>query len=156
MPYPITHLLSIERCPVMGNITSKKSAIEMLSRLIAGDLVNVNHQDLFFELIEREKLGSTYIGDGVAIPHARSNKVTAPIGALMHLSQPILYAKEEKIEVDLLFGLIVPYESTQSHLEILSTLASIFHEEKWREQLRSSTNNENLYHAMIQISGVVT
>jgi PTS system nitrogen regulatory IIA component len=147
--FNIASLLSSQRCIVDTASKSKKAVIEKLSHLIASDLVNVEHSDLFFELIEREKLGSTAIGSGVAVPHARSEKISAPVGALIKLDTPVEFNAEDEIKVDLIFGLIVPHELHESHLQILSALASLFKNSEWRDQLRNSLNSETLFDTII-------
>lgn len=150
--YNIASLLDQQRCLICDDLNSKKAVIEKLSRLIASDLVNVEHKDLFFDLIEREKLGSTAIGHGIAIPHTRSEKINTPIGALIKLSKPLDFNSDDNVHTDTIFGLIVPQEQEESHLQILSSIASLFSKKESREQLRSCSNSETLFNTMIELS----
>lgn len=124
---------------------SKKRVLENLSHFIAERMNNVDADDLYHLLLDRERLGSTGIGDGVAIPHCRMpgcNKITA---ALLKLEDPVDFDAIDNLPVDLVFALIVPEEQNDNHLQVLSSIAQLLQHESIRQQMRQATSNEILY-----------
>lgn len=135
------------------SITSKKRALEAVSQLLTSHTEYVADKDVFSSLINREKLGSTGLGRGVAIPHGRLKGLDHAVGAFIKLAQPIDYDAADGAPVDLLFGLLVPQEATSEHLEILAQIARMFQDEKQLEQLRAATDGDTLHQLLTQYSG---
>ncbi|QEQ97457.1 PTS IIA-like nitrogen regulatory protein PtsN [Neptunomonas concharum] len=140
----IISLLSPERTLQHIEGGSKKRILEFVSNIIAESNGSIVAEDLFSGLISRERLGSTGIGEGVAIPHCRLAGITEAIGALIHLSEPIDFDAIDNRPVDLLFFLLVPEEACEEHLNILGKLAESFSQEAIREQLRKADSNTHL------------
>ncbi len=140
----IISLLSPERTLQQFEGGSKKRILEFVSNIIAESNGSIVAEDLFSGLISRERLGSTGIGEGVAIPHCRLAGITEAIGALPHLSEPIDFDAIDNRPVDLLFFLLVPEEACEEHLNILGKLAESFSQEAIREQLRKADSNTHL------------
>jgi len=140
----IISLLSPERTLQHVEGGSKKRILEFVSNIIAESNGSIVAEDLFSGLISRERLGSTGIGEGVAIPHCRLAGITEAIGALIHLSEPIDFDAIDNRPVDLLFFLLVPEEACEEHLNILGKLAESFSQEAIREQLRKADSNTHL------------
>jgi len=147
----VQSLLSLRRiaCGVEG--ISKKRALELLASLIAEDQPTLKADEIFVNLIGREKLGSTGLGEGVAIPHCRIPNCTGVIGALLQLKEPIDYEAIDNQPVDLLFALIVPEEAHDEHLQTLASLAERFNQPSYLEQLRLAQNPEQLFHAALAL-----
>jgi PTS system nitrogen regulatory IIA component len=124
------------RCGVEAN--SKKRALEVLSAQIALADPVLTPRAVFDCLLTRERLGSTGLGSGVAIPHGRLPNLLQAIGAFIRLKEPVNFDALDNEPVDLLFGLLVPAESTDEHLQMLSLLAEGFSDESLRHQLRSA------------------
>ncbi|MDQ2993441.1 MAG: PTS sugar transporter subunit IIA [Pseudomonadota bacterium] len=124
---------------------SKKSALEKISQLLTQNNESITSKEVLNALIDREKLGSTAIGYGVAIPHARIDGLTKPVGALVQLHQAVHFDTPDDEGVDLLFGLLMPMECSDEQLKILALLAELFSAESFRDQLRAAKDNENLY-----------
>jgi PTS system nitrogen regulatory IIA component len=124
---------------------SKKSALENVCRLATHGISSITHKEALNALIEREKLGSTALGHGVALPHARILGLDKPLAALVHLATPVNFDAPDDEPVDLLFGLLMPTESTEEHLKILSVLAELFSIKSFREQLRTAKSDEEFY-----------
>ncbi len=95
--------------------------------------------------IIRERLGSTCLDHGIALPHSRLAHINQPIAALLTLTNPIDYDNGDKPAVDLILGLLVPEECNDEHLQILATLARRFSDVALRDKLRSFDSAENLY-----------
>ena len=142
---PIISLLTPSRTLQAVEGGSKKRVLEMASKLIAESVgEEVTHELIFTGLIGRERLGSTGIGEGVAIPHCRLAGIEAPIGALIHLAEPIDFDAIDSRPVDLLFFLLVPEAACDEHLGTLAKLAEVFSQDGCRVALRKADSNENL------------
>ena len=128
---------------------SKKGVLELISKLIAPNLPNIEYKEILASLINREKLGSTGVGHGVAIPHGRLKELAEPIGAFIHLQKAVDFEANDNQPVDLFFALLVPEKDDQEHLEILSEIAEKFSHKDFRNQLRHSKNNKELYKCMV-------
>ena len=114
--------------------SSKKRVFEQV-----GLLFENNHQiarsQVFDSLFAREKLGSTGLGQGIAIPHGRIKGLKEAIGAIVRMKQPIPFDAPDGQPVNLIFVLLVPDRATDLHLQILSELAQMFSDKPFREQL---------------------
>ena len=141
----IINLLTPERMRSGARVNSKKRSLELLSELITGNEADPATRAIFESLIGRERLGSTGLGKGVALPHARVAGIEQPIGALVHLQTPIDFDAIDKQPVDLLFALVVPEHSTDEHLRILANLAEMFSDQPFCDQLRQSETPEEMY-----------
>jgi PTS system nitrogen regulatory IIA component len=116
---------------------SKKRVFEQ-----AGLLFENNHSIgrgiVFDSLFAREKLGSTGLGQGVAIPHGRIKGIKDAVGALVRMREPIPFDSPDGAPVGLIFVLLVPERATDLHLQILSELAQMFSDQPFREQLAAA------------------
>jgi nitrogen PTS system EIIA component len=126
---------------------SRKRALELASDLLAATHPELSARALFDGLMNRERLGSTGLGEGVAIPHCR---IDCPriLGAFIKLAQPVDYDAPDGDPVDLLFVLVVPPREQSAHLEVLATLARVFQDPANRERLRAAGSDDALYEAL--------
>lgn len=122
----IVDLLTLERVSSCTDIGSKKRLLEQLSELLAGSSPQLSQHEVFEALLNREKLGSTGLGKGVAIPHGRMAGLEKPLCAFIRLNNPVDFDAADGQSVDLVFCLLVPEDSTEEHLQVLSTIAEIF------------------------------
>lgn len=134
-------------CGVEAN--SKKRALEALSQLIAQDQPNLNADEIFLNFTARERLGSTGIGTGVAIPHCRTNNCIGIVGALIQLKEPIDYDAVDGQPVDILFALIVPEEEHDAHLQTLAAIVERLTQPSYLQALREAKSPESLFAAAI-------
>ncbi|MGD8853792.1 MAG: PTS IIA-like nitrogen regulatory protein PtsN, partial [Gammaproteobacteria bacterium] len=141
----IPDLLSPERIASQQECSSKKRSLELLSRLLADALPEFTEGEIFDSLIGRERLGSTGLGNGVALPHGRVNGLREPMAALVVLSNAVDFDAIDSKPVDLLFALLVPQESTDEHLQILARLAEMFSDKKFCADLRDCKNSEQCF-----------
>lgn len=132
--------------------TSKKRVLEQIASEVSRIIPSIDANGLFDNLIAREKLGSTGIGEGVAIPHCRSQNCTQAIGTLVKLDQSIDFDAVDGQKVDLLFVLIVPENATQDHLDTLSNLAEMFNQQSFRNRLRQSGNQHELFDTAMEFA----
>ena len=130
-------------CAISG--VSKKRAIEQASHLICGQVEGLEESTLFSSLIAREKLGSTALGDGIAIPHCRVDGCSSPLVALVTLAEAVDFDAADLQLVDILFFLIVPEEAAQEHLDVLAGLAGLLSQADFRATLRAAGDAASLY-----------
>ena len=126
-------------------VENKKRALQFLSELFAGCLDEVSLQKILEQLTARERLGSTEIGQGVALPHARIEAHEQPALALMTLATPISYETKSNNQVDILCGLLVPSATVEQHLDILKDMANLFQQAKFCQALRHADDDTSLY-----------
>ena len=96
-------------------------------------------------LLERESMGSTGLGYGVAVPHGRIDGLKTPGDAFVRLSSPVAFDAPDGKPVNLLFFLLIPQNVTQQHLEILSEIAAMFSDSQCRHALATETDQERIY-----------
>jgi PTS system nitrogen regulatory IIA component len=146
----LSEIIDVNRISRDINVLSKKRALEELSNLITQDQTQLDASGIFDCLISRERLGSTGVGYGIAIPHGRIKNCKKITGAFIQLNQGIDFDAIDNQPVDMLFALAVPEESTDEHLQILALLASMFNDENFREKLRNSKSNEETYQLLTE------
>ena len=119
-------------------IASKKRLLETLAELLAGDHPRLQPETVFEHLLERERLGSTGLGHGIALPHARMKDVGEVVGAFVQTVKGVDYDAADGEPVDLAFALLVPEAANEEHLRLLAHLASLFSDPNMRTRLRES------------------
>lgn len=125
-------------------VSSKKRMFEQVGLLFE------NHQGIarslvFDSLFARERLGSTGLGQGVAIPHGRIKGLRESVGAFVRLSSPVPFDAPDGQPVNLIFVLLVPEQATEQHLQILSELAQMFSDRDLRQALAEATDPSALH-----------
>ena len=115
-------------CAVKG--TSKKKLLEVVSKTAANKIENIDTHQLFESLMAREKVGSTGIGNGIAIPHGRLSNTSQVVAVLLTSEQAVEFDSIDNRDVDIVIALFVPEESCQQHLETLQSIAQIFSDKK--------------------------
>ncbi len=138
-------MLAFDSILYSQTLTSKKATLEELSRLLANTDTSLGYIEIFDCLVAREKLGSTGLGNGIAIPHGRLKGGKKTIAAFVQLQHGIDFDAIDKIPVDLLFALLVPENSTEEHLHTLSLLAKMFSNTDMLEELRSTSSTNQIY-----------
>jgi len=144
----VIHIVdTISRQRVVSNVraTSKKCALEYLSNLVANDESALIATEVFDSLVARERLGSTGIGHGVAIPHGRLGNLDHAVSAFMRLEEGVDFDAIDNEPVAYMFALLVPEDSNDEHLHLLAQLAKLFSNPVMREKLRLASNSEELY-----------
>ena len=140
----------LTQCGIPGG--SKKRVLENLSTFVTEQLGGDGEQadNLFHNLVARERLGSTGIGEGVAIPHCRVAGFNRIHGCLVKLDQAIDFGALDDQPVDLIFALIVPEEQNEEHLATLARVAAIMQDDSSRASLRQCSSSEELYNTALQ------
>jgi len=116
------------------DVSSKKRLFEQIG-LLFENTRQIPRARVFDSLFDREKLGSTGLGYGVAIPHGRIKTIKEPVCAFVRAVQPIAFESPDSEPVRLIFALLVPEHATEAHLEILSELAQMFSDQTMRDSL---------------------
>ncbi|WP_341863191.1 PTS sugar transporter subunit IIA [Gymnodinialimonas sp. 57CJ19] len=137
----LSSLLTPEAVRVVGDVSSKKRLIQSVSE-IAETLVDVPAHRIFEALQERESLGPTGVGQGIALPHARLAELDHVVGAFVRLERPIDFDAADRQPVDLVFVLLAPLESGVDHLKALALVARTLRNPALCAKLRA--NNDPL------------
>lgn len=151
----ISALLTPQRIRCGVAASSKKRALEAVSSLLVSSDDNHTEQAIFEELTQRERLGSTGLGAGVALPHSRSPQISQPRAAIMHLLEPVKFDAADRQPVDLLVALLVPSQDNDAHLQTLAALAEQFRDPTLGKRLRACTSDQDLYAAVCTQPGRV-
>ena len=141
----IADLITAERVCCNMDVTSKKRTLELLGELIARDQSEFSGREIFDSLIGRERLGSTGLGHGVALPHGRLSRSQTALGAFVKLKNGVNFDAIDQEPVDLVFALLVPEHFTDEHLKILSYLAEMFSDKEFCERLRVANSDGALF-----------
>lgn len=140
----ITPLLSLANVQAASDATSKKRLFEQASQLVQTSH-GVAAAEIFDSLFSREKLGSTALGYGIAIPHGRIKHLKDTACAFLRLATPIDFDAPDGAPVDLVFVLLAPAAATDVHLQILGELAAMFSDEDFRARLRAAPDAAALH-----------
>lgn len=145
----IVDLLSAEN--VLGDFraSSKKQTLQALSRKLAA-FAGLDARLVFDKLLEREKLGSTGVGKGVAIPHARIDGLTEIKGLFARLANPVDFDSVDDQPVDIVFMLLAPIDAGADHLKALARVSRLLRDEATLKKLRATTDDGALYAMVAQ------
>jgi len=145
----ISKLLPLSNVIIDLDVSSKKRIFEQVGLLFENNN-SVARSEVFDSLFAREKLGSTGLGQGVAIPHGRIKGLKEAVGAVVRTRQPIPFDAPDGQHVSIVFVLLVPDRATDMHLQILSELAQMFSEKPFREQLLGAPDAPELHRLITQ------
>jgi PTS system nitrogen regulatory IIA component len=140
----IPKLLAPENILLDLEVGSKKRVFEQVGLLLENNR-HISRSTVYDSLFAREKLGSTGLGSGVAIPHGRIKGLKEAVGAFVRLKTPIPYEAPDGKPVFLLFVLLVPEKATDLHLQILGELAGLFSDPAFRERITQGATPSELH-----------
>ena len=142
--------LSLAHFQVLGreSLLSKKRVFERAAEAM-GAALGLSSETVYRALLAREKLGSTAIGEGIAIPHCRINECSEAAGCIVTLQEPIDYGSADGQDVDIIFVLLVPEEATEAHLKLLAALARSFSNAEVRDRVRQTQDPEALKQLLV-------
>lgn len=138
-------LLTPENVACNVHAGSKKRALEVASEELDREQEQAGSRQIMEGLCAREKLGSTGLGHGVAIPHARIEGLDQPSGVMIRLAEPVDFDAADREPVDLIFALVVPEAATEEHLQLLSQIAELFGDEQRRDSVRRANDAKAMY-----------
>lgn len=144
----IGDILPVSHVVLDLNVSSKKRLFEEAGQLLSEE-AGLSQEDVFNCLFAREKLGSTALGKGVAIPHGRTGAVKDTVGSFFRLQTPIAFDAPDEQPVSLVFILLVPENASSKHLNVLSELAGKFSQKSVRNALLSATSAESVREILI-------
>lgn len=146
---PLDQVLRPERTFVDDFGASKKKVLQTLAERLSKTLPGISDVELFDQLIARERLGSTGIGSGVAIPHCRLVGLDKPTAALVLLTKPIDYQAVDAKPVDLVFALVVPNDATDEHLQLLAMVVEKVNDPESLASIRQCPSAMALYEQFV-------
>jgi len=149
----LADLLTVDRIDTGCQLSSKKRLMERITSLLLQGRAQLDRKTVLQTLIERERLGSTGIGNGVALPHGRINGLDDVIGAVVVLANPLDYDAVDNESVRLAFGLLVPAQANEQHLRILAHLARLFDDEMIRNKVFSANDNQEVFDLLTTWTG---
>ena len=135
----LADLVSLDGIIAASNATSKKQALQQLSRR-AAEVTGIAEGTIFDTLLERERLGTTGIGAGIAIPHGKLNSIDRLYGLFARLQNAIDFDSLDDRPVDLIFLLLAPETAGADHLKALARVSRLMRDEKVCQQLRQCDN----------------
>lgn len=140
----ISDLLNPERVHCDVQSSSKKRLLELISEDLACQNEQLSKRQIFESLIARERLGSTGLGKGVAIPHGRVKGSTNVQASFIRLKTPVAFESIDGQPVDLLFCLAVPEDCGEDHLKLLAQVAELFSDADLLRELREAESSERI------------
>lgn len=147
----IAKILSPENIMLDISVSSKKRAFEQAG-LFFENHYGISRALVFDSLFVRERLGSTGLGHGIAVPHAHIPDLKKPLGLFMRLATPVAFESPDSKPVSLFFFLLMPDNITQQHLDILAELVTIFSNEEMVHTLSTEKDQDAIYSLLISQS----
>lgn len=144
----ISQILSLNCVSCAIEATSKKRILESISEFASAQVPSLSADLIFSSLVGREKVGSTGIGNGIAIPHGRMPNIDRVYGFLITCNPAVDYDSIDDKPVDVLFTLLVPEEQAEGHLQTLAMIASKLSDKQILKAIRQASTNELLYEAI--------
>jgi len=145
MDIRIEDILTPERTLIDAPVSSKKKLLEYLAGFIAEQLSDSSADDIYERLLSRERLGSTGIGEGIAIPHCRLKQCDQAMGVLLRLMEPVDYDAIDRQPVDLVFTLLAPVDGGVDHLKALALVSRTLRDAALCTKLRANNDPSALY-----------
>jgi PTS system nitrogen regulatory IIA component len=136
---PVGELLSVEDIVLDLDVSGKEALLKRIAAMLA-QRRHLIEADVLESLVGREELGSTALGHGVAIPHARMTQCGTPTGVLVRTKFGIPFDAPDGKPVSFFLGLIVPKQASEQHLKLLATAAAMFSDRGFRDQLRAAAD----------------
>jgi PTS system nitrogen regulatory IIA component len=130
-------------CAVQG--TSKKRILELISQIANQHLIDIDQATILASLVSREKMGSTGIGGGIALPHGRLEGLERALAVLVTCQPAIEYDAIDNMPVDIFFAILVPENKAEKHLQTLSSIAAKLSDKDLLKQLRSADTPQKLF-----------
>jgi PTS system nitrogen regulatory IIA component len=146
---PLNDLLSPEAVLPALRVNGKKQALQEMSER-AAEVSGLSAREIFDSILQRERLGSTGVGDGIAIPHGKLIKCPRIFGVFARLERPIDFEAMDGQPVDLMFLLIAPESAGADHLKALAMIARLLRNTNLAAQLRATRDALGLYAVLTQ------
>jgi nitrogen PTS system EIIA component len=145
----ISDLVTPESVVSKLRATSKKQVLQDLARK-ASDVTGQNERAIFEVLMERERLGTTGVGNGIAIPHGKLADLTTLYGVFAHVEEPVDFQAIDDQPVDLIFLLLAPESAGADHLKALARVSRLLRDKSMCEKLRGADSDDALYALLVE------
>jgi len=139
----VSALLSPQTIFLDTEISSKKKLLQLIANIVT-DRTKLSESMIYNNLLNRERLGSTGLGQGFAVPHARLKDLDKTMACFFRLKEAVNFEAPDNQPVDLVFSIIIPEEATEEHLLILSSLARMFSREEVCDAIRNATSKDEI------------
>ncbi len=144
----IQAIVSLDRTECAVQCNSKKRILEIISNIAAKNNDNIDETTVLTSLLNRERLGSTGIGNGIALPHGRLAGLESVIAIIVTSNPAINFDALDNQPVDIFFALLVPEEQTEGHLQTLATVAGKLSDKETVKAIRRATNSDDIIAAL--------
>ncbi|MCW8109450.1 PTS IIA-like nitrogen regulatory protein PtsN [Alteromonas ponticola] len=144
----IQTIISLDRTKCAVQCNSKKRILEIISRTAAEQNSSIEEDEVLNSLLSREKMGSTGIGNGIALPHGRLPGLEKVIAIVVTSEPPIDFDAIDNKPVDIFFALLVPEEQTDGHLQTLAMVASKLNDKETVKAIRNATSSDDILTAL--------
>ncbi|HAW76110.1 MAG TPA: PTS IIA-like nitrogen-regulatory protein PtsN [Alteromonas australica] len=144
----IQAIVSLDRTECAVQCNSKKRILEIISNIAAKNNDNIDETTVLTSLLNRERMGSTGIGNGIALPHGRLAGLESVIAIIVTSNAAINFDALDNQPVDIFFALLVPEEQTEGHLQTLATVAGKLSDKETVKAIRRATNSDDIIAAL--------
>ncbi len=144
----IQAIVSLDRTECAVQCNSKKRILEIISNITAKNNDNIDETTVLTSLLNRERMGSTGIGNGIALPHGRLAGLESVIAIIVTSNPAINFDALDNQPVDIFFALLVPEEQTEGHLQTLATVAGKLSDKETVKAIRRATNSDDIIAAL--------
>ena len=144
----IQAIVSLDRTECAVQCNSKKRILEIISNIAAKNNDNIDETTVLTSLLNRERMGSTGIGNGIALPHGRLAGLESFIAIIVTSNPAINFDALDNQPVDIFFALLVPEEQTEGHLQTLATVAGKLSDKETVKAIRRATNSDDIIAAL--------
>lgn len=144
----ISDIISLDRTECAVECQSKKRIFEVISEIAVKGNQQLKLDDVLASMLCREKMGSTGIGNGIAIPHGRIDGIDEIVAIVVTSEEPIQFDAIDDKPVDIFFALLVPSEQTQEHLQTLSSIAQKLSDKEIVKAIRSASTRDEIISAL--------
>lgn len=140
----LASLLTPDAVKSVGGMTSKKRLLQELAE-IAADCYDLDAEDAVEALQDRESIGPTGVGEGVALPHARLSGLSSVVGVFLRLERPLAFDSIDRQPVDLVFALFAPDDCGVAHLKALAAVSRVMRNASTCTKLRANEDSDTLH-----------
>lgn len=126
-------------------LNSKKQVLQQISNMFSEQAPWLKNKDIFNSLLERERIGSTAVGHGIAIPHCHLEDINKPVGCLIALKNSIDFNSVDNKPVNIIFALMMPEKNHKLHLQLLGRIAEVLDQQDIRQEISKINDSSELY-----------
>lgn len=145
----IKDILSLDCTKCAVPITSKKKALQFISTVAQEKIPELDQEEILSSLLCREKMGSTGIGNGIAIPHGRVSGIEKPLAVVVTSSSGVNFEAIDNQLVDIFFAIMVPEEKAEAHLQTLAKIAQVLSDKDIVKKIRKAKSDQILYETLL-------